>query len=433
MAVLSEGIGSRESLVPKGLFDISKLSIVKAYGSRLVADTGAEYLDFASGIASLPVGHSHPEVVKAITAQAQDYLHLCFNLTAYQPYLSLAGRLNNLAPGHGPQKTMLLNSGAEAVENAVKIARYVQKREGLIAFQHSFHGRTSLAAGLTGRVRAIKAGFGLPHPGIFHAPYAYCYRCSFSLTYPNCEIRCLNGLDDLVRYAIPAKQVAALIMEPILGEGGAVVPPMEFVQGVEKFCRDKGIILIMDEIQTGLGRTGAWFASEHFGVTPDLVLTAKALGGGLPLSGVTGRAEIMDAVYPGGLGTTFGGNPVCCRAGLAVIEIIEQEDLIARAAEVGRKLKQGLDLLQEMFPIIGDVRGLGAMMGIELVEDHAFKTPAVEATKKLFEVCLRSGLLLVAGGTYRNVLRLLPPLIVTDDELEQALGTLKAALTEVVG
>jgi 4-aminobutyrate aminotransferase/(S)-3-amino-2-methylpropionate transaminase len=348
----------------------------------------------------------------------------------YEPYVELAKRLNKITPGDFPKKTMLVNSGAEAVENAVKVARHATGRTGTIAFEDAFHGRTLLALSLTSKMKPYKFGFAPYAPEIYRMPYAYCYRCAFGLEYPSCEIHCAYFLRDFFHTHISAEQVAALIVEPVLGEGGFVVPPKEYFKVLYNICKDNGIIFIADEVQTGFGRTAKMFAMEHYEVAPDILVTAKSIAGGFPLSAVTGKAELMDHPQVGGLGGTYAGNPVACRAALAVLEQFEKTDLLKNAEKIGKKVMEKFKELQEQHEVVGDVRGLGAMVGMELVTDRKTKEPATALTRQLVDRCREKGLLMISSGTHSNIIRPLMPLIITDAQLEKGLSIIEETLSE---
>jgi 4-aminobutyrate aminotransferase/(S)-3-amino-2-methylpropionate transaminase len=340
--------------------------------------------------------------------------------------------MNRLAPGNFAKKTFFVNSGAEAVENAIKVARAYTKRPAIIAFEDAFHGRTMMGLALTSKTHPYKAGFE-PFPGdVYRVPFAYCYRCSYSLKYPECGTYCAHHLEDTFKRVVAAESVAAVIAEPVLGEGGFVTPPPEFFRIVLEICRKHGILFIADEVQTGFGRTGAMFACERYGIEPDLLVTAKSLGGGLPLGAVTGRADIMDAAGEGGLGGTFGGNPVCVEAGLAVLDAFEQGDLCARANELGSRFAKRARQWQEQWPQIGEVRGLGGMQAMELVRSRESREPAAKETKEIVRYCYEHGLIVLSAGSYGNVIRLLMPLVMSDEQFEEALGVLEAALQAVL-
>jgi 4-aminobutyrate aminotransferase/(S)-3-amino-2-methylpropionate transaminase len=400
---------------------VTPIFVERAEGAVIEDVDGNRFLDFAGGIGCLNTGQCAPAVVEATREQISRFLHTCFMVTPYEGYVRLAERLNALTPGNFPKKTLLLNSGAEAVENAIKIARAYTKRPAVICFEDGFHGRTLLTLALTSKTHPYKAGFE-PFPGdVYRIPYAYCYRCAYSLSYPSCKLHCAHHLEDTFKRVVAAETVAAIIAEPVLGEGGFVTPPPEFLPAIQEICRKYGIVFIADEVQSGFARTGRLFASEHFAIEPDLITTAKSLGGGFPLAAVTGRAEIMDYTAPGALGGTFGGNPVSCAAGLAVLETIEGENLCQRATALGDRFRKRV--AQWNFPLIGDVRGLGAMQAIELAR--------AEETKRLGQYCYEHGLITISAGTYGNVVRLLMPLVITDSQFEEGLGVLESGLVEV--
>jgi 4-aminobutyrate aminotransferase/(S)-3-amino-2-methylpropionate transaminase len=405
--------------------------VARAEGAVLEDVDGNRFIDFAGGIGCQNVGHRSPGVVAAIRDQLDRYLHLCFSVTPYEGYVRLAERLNRLTPGDFPKKTLLVNSGAEAVENAVKIARAYTGRPAVVCFEDAFHGRTLFTMSLTSKTHPYKTGFGPFASDIYRIPYAYCYRCSYSLRYPSCGVFCAHHLEDTFKRLVEAKAVAAVIAEPVLGEGGFVAPPPEFFPILQEICRKHGILFIADEVQTGFGRTGALFACERYGIAPDLMTTAKSLGGGLQLAAVTGRAEIMDTPVVGSLGGTFGGNPLACAAALAVIKQFEDGKLSARAEELGERFAEHAQGWQKRWPLLGDVRGLGAMQAIELVRSPDSREPAEEETRQVIRYCYEHGLILLSAGTYGNVIRLLVPLVIADEQFEEGLGVLEAALESV--
>jgi 4-aminobutyrate aminotransferase/(S)-3-amino-2-methylpropionate transaminase len=418
---------ARQKEIPQGVFNINPVFAASARGARITDVEGKSYLDFAGGIGVANVGHCDPGVVEAIQRQAERLLHSCFHVVMYEPYLELAARLNRLTPGGFAKKSFLVNSGAEAVDNAVKIARAATGRQGIVAFQNAFHGRTYMAMTLTAKVKPYKLGFQPFCPEVYRTPFAYCYRCPLGQSYPGCGVACAEALEDLFIGGAAAETVAAVIAEPIQGEGGFIAPPPEFFPRVAEICRRHGILFVMDEIQTGMGRTGRLYASEHFGVEPDIILTGKSLAGGLPLAAVTGRAEVMDAPMVGGLGGTYGGNPLACQAALKVLEAME-ERLLERARELGELLAARLAELQERHRVIGEVRGLGPMMALELVADRESRQPAAAQAKELVARCREQGLLILACGNYGNVIRTLMPLAISDQEAEEGLGILDRAL-----
>jgi len=421
----------RAANVPQGVPATAPVYAARARNAVVVDVEGREYIDFAAGIGVMNVGHSHPKVVEAIKEQAELFTHTCFGLVGYEPYLRLAEKLNQLTPGDFPKRTFFVNSGAEAVENAVKIARYVTGRKSVIAFENGFHGRTYMTLSLTSQVNPYKVGFGPYASDVYRVPYAYCYRCPLSLTYPECACECASLLQHAFETQVDPQDVAAVVLEPVQGEGGIIVPPPEYVGKIKGICEAHGILLIADEIQTGIGRTGKWFAMEHWGVAADLVTTAKALGAGLPLAGVTGREELMDKIHPSGVGTTFGGNPVACRAGLAVFEIIESEGLLARAVVLGQRIRERLEAMKAIYPVIGEVRGLGAMVAMELVEDPESKKPATDLAKLFRAKLYENGVINIGAGTHHNVVRVLVPLTVEDSTLERGLDIMADTMAQV--
>ena len=414
--------------VPQGPFNITPIFVKRAKGALIEDVEGNEYIDFGGGIGVVNVGHCNEKVVAAIKEQADQYLHTCFHVSMYEPYIELAKQLNEITPGDFPKKTFFVNSGAEAVENSVKIARYATKRQGIIAFENAFHGRTYMAMTLTSKVKPYKFGFGPFCPEVYRVPFAYCYRCPFGREYPSCELYCAEYLEDFFVGNVAAESVAAVIAEPIQGEGGFVVPPPGYFKKIKAICERHGILFIMDEIQTGMGRTGKLFASEHYDVVPDIILTGKSLAAGLPLAGITGRAEIMEMPHVGGLGGTYGGNPIACRAALAVLDLLNTE-FLEKAAVLGEKVRTRFLELQEEFEIIGDVRGLGPMIGMELVKDPRSKEPAPDMAKELVGRCLEKGLIILACGNYGNVIRTLMPLVITDEQLERGLAIMENGLS----
>jgi 4-aminobutyrate aminotransferase/(S)-3-amino-2-methylpropionate transaminase len=415
---LSRRYGERRSAAVSGGVGATLPVFVARAGGGIVEDVdGNRLIDFGSGISTTNVGNSAPRVTAAVTAQLEAFTHTCFMVTPYLGYVELCERLNALAPGDHEKRSILMNSGSEAVENAVKVARAATGRAAVVAFDQGFHGRTLLGMSLTGRALPYKQGFGPFAPEVYRAPYSYPFRPRGGLT------DTLAALESTVG----AGSIACVVVEPIAGEGGVVVPEPGWLAGLEAWCRDSGIVLVVDEVQTGFGRTGRWFACEHEGVVPDIVVSAKSLGGGLPVSGVTGRAELMDAPRVGALGGTFGGNPLSCAAALAAIETIEADGLLEGARRLGDTMTERLEAAAKLHPVVGDVRGRGAMVGIELVEDDGV-TPARAATARLATACHAQGLLVLTAGTYGNVVRLLPPLVMPDDLLDEGLSILEAAL-----
>jgi 4-aminobutyrate aminotransferase len=414
----------RAAAIPRGVGNSLQIYAERASNGEIWDVEGRRYIDFGSGIAVLNTGHLHPKVQGAVAAQLARLSHACFQVTPYENYVALAERLNDLAPGPGPWKTIFLTTGAEAVENAVKIARYHTGRPAVIAFGGGFHGRTLACISLTGKVHPYKAGFGPMLPDIYHAP--------FPMEYHGISVAAsLAAIEHLFKHDVDAQRVAALIIEPVQGEGGFYIAPPAFLRELRALCDRHGILLIVDEVQSGFARTGKMFAIEHSGVVPDLMTVAKSLAGGVPLSAVVGRADIMDAPPPGGLGGTYAGSPLGCAAALAVLDVIESEGLCARAERQGAMLRARLEDMRSRWPCIGEVRGLGAMVAMELVRDRRPDSPDAEITKALVQSAGRRGLILLSCGIYGNVIRFLAPLTLPDAQLAEGLAILEAALEDV--
>ncbi len=414
----------RHAAVPRGVGQAHQIFIARGANAELWDVEGRRFIDFAGGIAVLNTGHCHPEVIAAVKAQLELYTHTCFQVIAYEPYVELAERLNALAPGAFQKKTLLLSTGAEAIENAVKIARAHTGRSGVVAFTGGYHGRTLLTLGLTGKVAPYKAGFG-PFPGeIFHA------------LFPNplhgvSVANALASVETILKNDIEPERVAAFILEPVQGEGGFYIAPPDFVEGLKRIADRHDILIIADEVQSGAGRTGTWFACEQWSVAPDLIATAKSLAGGFPLSGVVGRADVMDAPAPGGLGGTYAGSPIGCAAALAVLKAFEDEQLLARSKALGARLVSGLRRIAESHTSIGDVRGLGAMVAIELFEDGDLARPDPDLTRRVIAEAARRGLILLSCGNYGNVIRILVPLTASDPLLDEGLRVLSDSFDAV--
>ena len=417
----------RNAAVARGPFHSTPIFVAKAEGAVLEDVDGNRFIDFAGGIGCLNIGQRSPRVLDALRRQLDQFLHVCFSVTPYESYIAVAEKLNALTPGNFPKKSVLVNSGAEAVENAIKIARAYTKRPAVICFEDAFHGRTLMAMTLTSKPHPYKAGFEPLATDVYRIPYAYAYRSPAGTTVEEFA----HHLEDAFKRHVAAENVAAVIAEPVLGEGGFVVPPREYFAALEKICKKHGILFIADEVQSGIARTGKWFASEHFGIEPDLLVSAKSLGGGLPLAAVTGRADVMDAPGVGGLGGTFGGNPLSCVAALAALETIEKEGLLTRSLELGKKFEARARAWQEKWELIGDVRGLGGMCAIELVRDARTKEPADTETKELSKYCYEHGVINITAGTYGNVMRILVPLVVTDAQFDEGMDVLEAGLASV--
>ena len=423
-------LGLRNLVVPAGVTTPPPVFIVEGRGAEVRASDGRAYIDFAAGIGVLGVGHCHPKVVAAIKCQAEAYLHTSFPILMYEPYLTLSQRLIAVTPGSFPKKTFLVNSGAEAIENAAKLARAWTRRPAVIAFEGAFHGRTLFTLSLTGKLHPYKGGFGPFVPDVYRVPFPYPYRPPVGVRAEDIVAHSLDAIERLFLTTVSADQVAALVVEPVLGEGGFVVPPSGFLAALRDLCRARGIVLIVDEIQTGFGRTGRMFACEHEGVEPDLIVLGKSLAAGMPLAAVVGRADIMDAASAGGLGGTYGGNPVACAAALAVLDVYEEEALVRRAQRLAGALRPRLEEMMSRYPAIGEVRGLGPMTAIELVKDRRTRIPAPEVTSRVLESCWRRGLIILKAGLYDNVIRVHVPFVITDDQLKKGLDILDAALAE---
>ncbi|TYB41187.1 4-aminobutyrate--2-oxoglutarate transaminase [Actinomadura chibensis] len=417
----------RTAAVPPGVGSVLPVYVTDADGGVVVDADGNSLIDFGSGIAVTSVGNANPRVAARVKAQADRFTHTCFMVAPYESYVAVCENLNRITPGDHEKRSFLVNSGAEAVENAVKIARYATGRDAVVVFDHGYHGRTLLTMTLTSKNMPYKQGFGPYAPEVYRAPLAYPFRWP---TGPeNCGPEAAAQAVDQIEKRIGASNVAAVVIEPIQGEGGFIVPAPGFLPALAEFCRANGILFVADEVQTGFARTGDMFACEHEGIVPDIVATAKGIAGGLPLAGVTGRADIMDKVHVGGLGGTYGGNPLACEAALAVLEEIEDGKLTERARRIGETMLPRLHALAERVPAIGDVRGRGAMLAVELVRPGT-KDPDPELTARVARRCHERGLLVLTAGTYGNVLRFLPPLVISDDLLADGLAVLDAAFTD---
>jgi 4-aminobutyrate aminotransferase/(S)-3-amino-2-methylpropionate transaminase len=409
----------RRAALPAGVGTTLPVFAARAAGGIVEDVDGNRFVDFAAGIAVTSVGSSAPRVVEAVAGQLAAFTHTCFQVTPYESYVAVCEALNRLTPGTHEKRSFLVNTGAEAVENAVKVARYATGRQAVVAFDHGFHGRTLLGMSLTGKVMPYKQGFGPFAPEVYRAAYSYPYRGTGALA-PTLA---------MLEKTVGARNIACVVVEPIAGEGGFIVPEPGWLPALSAWCRDNGVLLVADEVQTGFARTGDWFACQHEDVVPDIVATAKGIGGGLPLGGVTARADVIDAVHAGGLGGTFGGNPLACAAALAVIATIENDGLLARARHVGDVMLPRLRAMQAAHPFIGDVRGRGAMVAIEIVDETGEPDPA--RTQAVAAGCHAEGLLVLTAGSYGNVLRFLPPLVISDELLDDGLGVLEKVLASV--
>jgi 4-aminobutyrate aminotransferase len=417
----------RIAAVPRGVGHATAIYAKRAKNAEIWSEDGKRYIDFGAGIAVVNTGHQHPKIVAAVEEQMKAFSHVCFQVTPYESYVRLAERLNALAPVPNPAKTMLVSTGAEAVENAVKVARSYTGRPGIVSFSGGFHGRTLMGMALTGKVVPYKKGFG-PFP-------ADVYNVAFPNTYHGVSgEQSLDALKALFKYSADPSSIAAIIIEPVQGEGGFYIAPFDFLRSLRALCDEHGILLIADEIQTGFARTGKMFALEHVGIKADVVTMAKGLAGGFPLSAITGRADVMDAPSPGGLGGTYAGNPVACAAAHAVLDAIEEEKLCDRANAIGKIILDRCDQLKTRSNLncVGDVRGLGAMCAIELVKDTASGEPAPQLTQALMKIANENGLILLSCGTYGNVIRFLVPLTASDQIVRDGMDIFEASLTEAV-
>jgi 4-aminobutyrate aminotransferase/(S)-3-amino-2-methylpropionate transaminase len=424
-----ELMARRQEFVARGVSSTMNVFAARADGAIIEDVDGNRYIDFAGGIGAMNIGHARPEVSQAIAEQAAKFTHTCFSVMMYEPYIALAERLVKLTPGEFPKKAIFFNSGAEAVENAVKIARWAKSRPAIIVFDNGYHGRTLMTMTMTSKVKPYKYRFGPYAPEVYRAPYPYPYR--MNMTPQEATAYCIQELERMFIAEVAPDQVAAIVVEPVQGEGGFMVAPPGFLHALKMVCEKYDILFIADEIQSGFCRTGQMFAVEHDGVEPDIMIIAKSMGAGMPISGVVGRTEIMDAPPPGTLGGTYSGNPVACAAALAVLDLYEKEDLAARSREIGHVITRRFLSLQKCYPLIGDVRGLGGMVAMELVKDRTTKEPDSHAASDVLSAAHHRGLVLIKAGMYDNVLRILVPLCVTDEQLSKGLDIFEDALATV--
>ncbi|WP_428387910.1 4-aminobutyrate--2-oxoglutarate transaminase [Mucisphaera sp.] len=419
----------REAAVVRGNARATPLVAERAEGAMVTDVDGNTFIDMAGGIGAMNVGHVMPGIKEAVHEQVDKLWHLCSIVGTYEPMVALSEKLNELAPISGPLKTILLNSGVEAGENAVKIARYATKRHAIIVFEGAFHGRSLLGMTMTSKYDLFKRGFGPFCSDVYRIPYPYPFRCSrTNCGGSTCVGSCIDELHKAFTAQVSPESVAAVIIEPVLGEGGFIPAPPEYLQALRRICDDHGILLASDEVQTGFCRTGKMFAIEHAGVEPDMLITAKSIGAGLPISAVTGKADIMDAPHPGGLGSTYGGNPVACASALATIDHMEKHKLADRANEVGKVIMDRFRQWQAKYEFIGDVRGLGAMCAMEFVMDPKTKEPNKQAPVDIVQEAFQRGLIMIRAGLYTSCLRILCPLVITDEQLEEAMTALEAAV-----
>lgn len=422
----------REAATGVGAAKLTQVAIAKGQGTAVVDVDGNRLLDFAGGIGVLAVGHCPPDIVAALQQQAADLIHMCAIVSTYESFVRVAELLNEVTPGNHAKKTVLLNSGAEAVEAAVKIARAYTGRQAIIVFEGAYHGRTNMTMAMTSKYALFKKGFGPFAPEVYRLPFPNLYRKPDEMSDEGYIDYAVRQLENAFIAQVDPSQVAAIVIEPVQGEGGFILTPPRFLHRIRELCDEHGIVMVADEIQCGFGRTGKLFATEHYGIVPDLMTTAKSLAAGMPLAAVTGRAEIIDAPHPGGLGGTYSGNPLACVAAIGAIETISQPAFLQRATKVGNHMRYHLERIQEKYPdLIGDVRGLGSMLAMELVEDPTSKTPAMNKTARITQETIKRGLITIRAGLYSNCVRFLPPLTVSDDEIDEAMEIVETAVSIV--
>ncbi len=424
-------VARREAATPRGAAKLTPVAIASASGAAVTDVDGNTLLDFAGGIGVLAVGHCPPNVVEALQKQAADLIHLCAIVGTYEPYVKVAELLNEVTPGDFAKKTVLLNSGAEALETAIKIARSATGRPAVIVFEGAYHGRTNLTLAMTSKYGLFKKGFGPFAPEIYRLPFPNVYRRPAGMSEDEFIDDCIARLENALIAQVDPSAVAAIVIETVQGEGGFIATPPRFLQRIRELCTQHGIVYVADEVQCGFGRTGKLFAVEHYGIAPDLICTAKSLAAGMPLAAVTGRAELMDGPHPGGLGGTYSGNPLACVAAVEAINMIRQPEFLERASQIGDLLRESLLDLQAEFNLIGDVRGLGPMMLMELVKDRTAKTPAADETLQVTQECFKRGLIAIRAGLYSNCIRFLPPLNITDEQVHEGMGVMAEALRAV--
>jgi 4-aminobutyrate aminotransferase/(S)-3-amino-2-methylpropionate transaminase len=407
----------RSKVMSAGVASVTSVYVDSAKGAVIRDVEGREYIDFGGGIGVMNIGHGHPKVIDAIKAQAEKFTHTCFMVSPYENALNVADRLCRITPGKSPKKALFVNSGAEAVENAVKVARYFTKRPGVVVFENAYHGRTLLTMTMTSKVKPYKLGFGPFAPEVYRLPFGY-------------EAAPGKLKDFFIQHVNP-EAIACVVAEPVQGEGGFIAPPAGYFQELVKICHDNGILFVADEIQSGMGRTGKMFAIEHWDVEPDIITLGKSLAAGMPIAAVVGKQEIMDSVHPWGLGGTYGANPLACAAALAVLEVFEEDKMLEKSVALGKKLSDAFLSFKGKYPVVGSIRGMGAMLGLELKNRKG--EPASAEAKQLTEVCLKNGLIILTCGTYGNVVRVLVPFVVTDEQLAKGLSLLEKGLREISG
>ncbi|AAK79395.1 4-aminobutyrate aminotransferase/(S)-3-amino-2-methylpropionate transaminase [Clostridium acetobutylicum] len=423
-----ELLKKREKYVAKGVSCSYPVFVEEAKGALVKDIDGNVFVDFAGGIGVQNIGHRDDGVVEAVKEQLDKYIHACFHVNMYEPYVDLAEKLTEITPGNFAKKAMFANSGAEAVENAIKIARAYTKKSGIISMNGSFHGRTNMTMSITSKYKPYKNGFGPFVCETYKADYAYCYRCPLGCKFKDCGIACAEKLKTMLKTVVSPDMIACLIVEPVQGEGGFVVPPKDYFKALQQICNENNIVFIVDEVQAGFARTGKFFAHEYFDVDADIITMSKSIANGLPISAVVGKAEIMDAACVGGIGGTYGGNPLSCVAAIKVIDKIKEANLNEKSIELGKSIMNRLNEMKEKYNVIGDVRGLGAMIGVEFVKDKDTKEPNKEIVSSILDYCFKHGVIFLNAGLLGNVLRFLPPVVMTDEQLKYGLDTLEEAI-----
>ncbi len=419
----------KHSVIADGISTFVPFFVNEAKGSVLQDVEGNIYLDLYAGIGVVNAGHRSDDIVGAVKGQLDKLIHTCFMVAPYENYLELANKIIEIIPITGQKKVAFFNSGAEAVENAIKIAKAYTKRSGVISFSNAFHGRTLMTMSLTSKTKPYKHEFGPFAPEVYKVPSAYCYRCPFGQTYGECNMECIDYIEQFFISEVDPSTVAAMIIEPIQGEGGFIVQPKEFMSGIENICKKYGIVFIVDEIQTGFARTGKMFATEYYDIEPDIITLAKSMASGMPISAVVGKQEIMDAPGPGRIGGTYGGNPLACAAALATVDYMENNNLVVQSLQIGEYIMKRLNKMKKKYDFIGDVRGLGAMVAVEFVDRD--KRPNKPIVSQIIQGCLKRGLVIIAAGVFGNVIRFLPPLVITDEQIKVAMDIFEKALNDV--
>lgn len=422
---------SRKQYVAKGVGNITPIFVNEGKGALIQDIDGNVFVDFAAGIGVQNVGHCDPAIVSAIQDQTEKLIHPCFHVSLYESYVQLAQKLTEIVETKSSMKAMFANSGAEAVENAIKISRRYTKKTGILSLENSFHGRTFMAMSITSKVKPYKNGFGPFMADTYKIPSANCYRCPYQASYPSCGIACAEKFRTLLKGELSSDYIAVLIAEPVQGEGGFIVPPKEYLSSLQEICKEHDIVFVIDEVQSGFARTGTFFAYEQFDLDPDLITLSKGIAAGMPISAVVGKAEIMDAPSSGEIGGTYGGSPVACEAALKVIEKIQSDDLCASANFLGKYMLQRLQEMKDKYDIVGDVRGLGAMCGIEFVKDQTNKEPYKEVVSKIISYALQRGVIFISAGIFGNVIRFLPPLVMTQEQAQYGMDVLEQAIASI--